>query len=109
MASKHPLLRYSAILIIIVSLSCQSCMSTRIVANYDSDRPGTVKVTEWTFLWGLVQPKDVQTDELCESMCQVTLKNNIGYILISAVTLGIAVPMSAEYECCPFEPDDDEI
>jgi len=109
MPSKSPLLRYSAIFIIIIGLTSQSCMSTRIVANYDSDRPGTVKVTEWNFLWGLVQSKDVQTDELCESMCQVTLKNNIGYILISAITLGIAVPMSAEYECCPYEPGDEEL
>jgi hypothetical protein len=84
-------------------------MSTKIVSRYDSDIPGTVKVTRWNFLWGLVQPNDVQTDELCESMCQVTVKNNLGYILISSVTLGIVVPMSAEYQCCPYEPEDEEL
>jgi hypothetical protein len=84
-------------------------MSTKIVSTYDSDIPGTVKVTRWNFLWGLVQPNDVQTDSLCESMCQVTVKNNLGYILISGITLGIIVPMSAEYQCCPHDPGEEEL
>ena len=109
MQSPNTFPRFLAIAVIIISFLGTSCMSTKIVSQYDSDMPGSVKVTEWNFLWGLVQPKDVQTDSLCESMCQVTVKNNIGHILISGLTLGIVVPMSAEYQCCPYEPEDEEL
>lgn len=82
-----------------------SCMSTHIVAKHDSDNPVPEQVTKWNYFWGLVQPEVVETGSLCKSICQVTVKNNLGYILLSAATLGIVVPTSVEYECCAHEPD----
>ncbi|MDX1479418.1 MAG: hypothetical protein R3301_17005 [Saprospiraceae bacterium] len=87
-------------------LSMMSCMSMRVVAKYDSNNPVPHKETRWAYFWGLKQPVDIRTDPLlCESICSVTTKANIGTILVSAVTLGIAVPMKVEYTCCPDVPD----
>jgi len=87
-----------------IFLTLQSCMTTRIVSKYDSDtmvnNPANRK-TAWTFAWGLVQTKDINPK--CESgaMTSVTVKTNIGFILVSAATLGIAVPLKVEWTCNP--------
>lgn len=84
-------------------------MNMKVVAKYDTDIPTPQKVTKWVWFWGLVEPKDIQTDSSCESICIVTAKNNIGHILVSAISLGIAVPVTVEYQCCPFEPESGSI
>lgn len=81
-----------------------SCMHMRIVAVNDSPNPVPNRETHWTWFWGLVQHPDIPTGEGCRSICKVKAVTNIGQILVSAVTLGIAVPQSLEYECCPYEP-----
>lgn len=90
-------------------LSFTGCMNMRVVAQYDSDNPVPHSVTKWNYCWGLVQPNDVKTDELCESICEVNARNNIGFILISAATVGIVVPMKVEYKCCPHIPEPGDI
>lgn len=85
------------------------CMNMRIVAQYDSNNPVPVSETSWVLFWGLLQPNDTSTDENCESICKVTSKSTIGHILVSAATLGIAVPLTIEYECCAYEPPIDEM
>ena len=93
---------YSLLLIVML---LTGCMNMRIVSQYDSANPVPEKVTRWVWFWGLKQPNDVKTDELCSSLCMVTVKNNFGYALISTFSLGIAVPMTVVYECCPYEPE----
>ena len=90
-------------------LLLSSCMNMRVVAKHDSNNPVPPRVTKVAWVWGLVQPKDIKTDSNCESICQVTAQTNLAYILVSAVTLGIIVPLSVEYECCAFDPGEDEI
>ena len=86
-----------------------SCMHMRIIAVNDSDNPVPKKETHWTYLWGLVQYRDIETDESCKSICKVTARTNFAQILVSAVTLGIAVPQTLWYECCPDEPEPDTL
>ncbi len=87
-----------------ISVTLQSCMTTRIVSKYDSDtmvnNPANRK-TAWTYAWGLVQTKDINPKCESGSMTSVTVKTNIGFILISAATLGIAVPLKVEWTCNP--------
>lgn len=80
-------------------------MTTKVVTRYDSDSPVSRRLTRWNYFWGLKQPVDVQPEAPCASICQVKAKTNFGQILISAVSLGIAVPMTIEYDCCPTEPE----
>jgi len=101
--------RKSVPTLLLILLLLSSCMNMRVVAEYDSNNPVPEKVTKVAWVWGLVQPKDIKTDSNCESICMVTTQNNLGYILISAVTLGIIVPLSIEYHCCAFDPGEGDI
>ena len=83
-----------------------SCSTTRIVTKYDCNTVDNNRVngkTSWTFLWGLLQPKDINPN--CERtynhLNKVEVKNNIGFILISAVTLGGIIPQRIEWCCAP--------
>ncbi len=79
-------------------------MSTRVVSLYDNDSIVKNTKTTWTFAWGLAAPKDI--DAKCDSKRISAAKSttNLGYILISAVTLGIVVPQTIVWECAPLDP-----
>jgi hypothetical protein len=115
---RHPLLppklllmnqykRCSAVLLLFTLLQLtQSCSTTKIVTRYDcntvANNPVNKKTT-WTFAWGLVQPKDI--DPKCETAAnylnKVVVKTNLGFILLSAVTLGVVIPQRVEWCCSP--------
>ena len=91
-----------------------SCSTTRIVSKYDCDTIANNPVnqkTSWSFLWGLVQPKDINPgcDERNNSMNRVTVKDNYAYSFISVVTLGIVMPTQVEWCCAPYSPATDSL
>jgi hypothetical protein len=99
------------ILVILIFIS-ESCSTTRIVTRYDCNTVVNNNVnrkTSWTFAWGLVQPKDI--DPKCETafnhLNKVEVKTNLGFILISAITLGAVIPQTVEWCCAPqnIKPD----
>jgi len=100
-----PIVRTALFLILLQPLS-QSCSTTKIITQYDcntvANNPVNKKTT-WTYFWGLVQPKDI--DPKCETAAnhlnKVVVKTNLGYILLSAVTLGIVIPQHVEWCCAP--------
>ena len=97
------------ILFVINAYSFQSCTTTRIVTKYDSDTFANNplnKKTTWSFAWGLVQPKDInpKCDSRSNHMNIVTVKNNLGFALISVITLGIVMPQRVEWSCAPYSP-----
>jgi hypothetical protein len=95
---------FTVVLIIVL----QSCSTVNVVSKYDCNTVAHNNVnskTTWSFAWGLVQPKDI--DPHCESsfnhMNKVTVKTNLGYMLLSVVTLGIVIPQHVEWCCAPQE------
>lgn len=86
-----------------------SCAQVRIVSQYDSDNPVPNVVRKTSYFWGLRQPHDIQTVSTCSSICIVTAKSTFGNVFIAAITLGIVVPFTIAYACCPFEPMPDEL
>jgi hypothetical protein len=84
-------------------------MSTRVVSLHDSDSVVKNTKTTWSFAWGLVSPKDINAG--CESkhLSSATNTTNLGYILLSTITLGIVVPQTIEWECAPPDPPIDEL
>jgi hypothetical protein len=88
----------------IITVTLSGCMQMRIVAFSDSNNPVPEKVTRTTYFWGLKQREGIKTPEGCSSICSVMTKTNMGQILLSTITLGIVVPQTLEYSCCPFEP-----
>ena len=109
-------LRKSLLIVLLItgSHSFNSCTTTRVVSKYDCDTFANNpinKKTTWSFAWGLVQPKDI--DPKCDSrfnhMNGVTVKNNLGFALISVATLGIVMPQRVEWCCAPYSPPTDSL
>ena len=95
--------------VIFFTYTQESCTTTRIVSKYDCDtfeNNPLNKKTTWSFLWGLVQPKDInpKCDKRFNHMNKVTVKNNLGFALISVATLGIVMPQRIEWCCAPYSP-----
>jgi hypothetical protein len=101
--SKVPAMRKARVwfLFFLFTSLASSCMTTRLAAQYDSDNVVSHKMTSWNFLWGLVQPADIAANCESKSICKVTSQTNLGYILVSALSLGIAVPQRVTWDCCP--------
>jgi hypothetical protein len=80
------------------------CMHLRVVAKDDSSHPVAIRVRHSAYFWGLKQRENIRTPERCNTICKVETTTNMGDIIISFLTLGIIVPQTLEYSCCPFEP-----
>ena len=110
MGLKPFLLRSATIpIIFLVSILFASCaVSDTVVAHYNSDQPAKAKrlshvgKTHWSFFWGLLKQGDWAAG--CQpgsNMSQVRVKTNAGFLLVSVISLGIAVPQKLEWDCAP--------
>ena len=100
--------------VVLNAYALESCNTTRIVSKYDCDtfeNNPLNKKTTWSFLWGLVQPKDInpKCDSRFNHMNKVTIKNNLGFALISVGSLGIVMPQRIEWCCAPYSPASDTL
>lgn len=97
--------RYSMFaLVMAVLFLLSSCYSYRISTNAQAGTEATT-TTANAYFWGLVQtPKNGITTPNCDSlnvngMAEVQIKTNLGYALITVVTLGIWSPMKVSWKC----------
>jgi hypothetical protein len=101
------------ILFFFVSITI-GCTTTRVVSKYDCDTVSNNplnKKTTWSFAWGLVEPKPItpNCDPRSNHMNQVQSKTNLGFALITVVTLGIVMPQRVEWCCAPYSPPTDSL
>lgn len=86
------------------TLFLSSCYSYRVATHAQAGTEPSKPVTAHSFFWGLVQkPAQIHTP-ICDSlgvngMAEVTVKTNLGYALITVVTLGIWSPMKVQWKC----------
>ena len=88
------------IILLAIMVMTVSCMSTKLVAKYDSDSIIHHSATKITYLWGAMPAKDIQAECDSKAICQVKTQTNFGYICISFLTLGIVVPQRVVWDCC---------
>lgn len=92
------------ILLLICLLSLTSCYTYRVATRAQAGTEMNRRVVANSFFWGLVQsPKEIATP-ICDSlningMAVVQVKSNLGYSLITVLTLGIWSPMQIEWKC----------
>jgi hypothetical protein len=55
------------------------------------------QVTSHAFFWGLVYDPEVQTVNSVDGINDVIVEDNLGYDIISVITLGIWKPMTIKY------------
>jgi hypothetical protein len=85
-------------------LLVQGCFAYRVPAPY---RPSAVDGGEvvWAFAWGLAveQPRLGMCSDL--PLTYVTARSNVGFTLLTVVTLGLVAPIKLEWGCSPEPPD----
>lgn len=98
---------YKALTVSLAFLLLQGCYHFRL----DSKAPfGTEvkKKTMHSLFWGLVQPSTIDSCD-DKGVTDVRYSTNLGYQVLSIVSLGIWVPVDVEFRCAkrpPPRPDD---
>ena len=93
---------------LVAGLLAGSCTTTRVVSKYScntiANNPVNKKTT-WAFLWGFVQPVDINPncDAVFNHMNKVETKTNLGFAIITTATLGIVMPQRVTWCCAPPE------
>ena len=109
-ASRHYLFRSIRLVTLIFALVFNAgCYHSRILTSHNDPSTSYNKKTVNSFFWGLVQHDVIATD--CDalklkSIDEVRVSTNLGYALITVITLGIWCPMEIEWKCpkpCPRE------
>jgi hypothetical protein len=81
-----------------------SCYSYRVATQAQAGTETSGTMTAHSLFWGLVKkPVEIHTPT-CDSLgvngvAEVTMKTNLGYAIITVVTLGIWSPMQVEWKC----------
>jgi hypothetical protein len=91
-----------AVIDALISTGLGGCYHYRVSAPQVSDLSAVpVTETKWSLAWGLVQEEASDTSCACmnNGLKEITSSTNLGYALLSVVTLGIVVPMDVEYVC----------
>jgi hypothetical protein len=107
---KPKIVLHSRILLMAVSIILfQSCYHYHITtSNFDASTQYNKKTVS-SFFWGLAQQNVTASncDSLkINSLDEVHVKTNLGFALITVITLGIWCPMTVEWKCakpCPRE------
>ncbi|KAA5547906.1 hypothetical protein [Adhaeribacter rhizoryzae] len=97
------------LLLVGTTFSFTGCVNTRLVAFYSTDNIQSNQATRVSYLWGIVQPQDIPAQCESKTICKVNAKTNLGYILVSAVTLGIVVPQKIVWDCCPSSETEEKL
>lgn len=103
----RPLLR--TFFLVCTGFIFNSCVNTRLIAFYSTDNIQSNQATRVNYLWGIVQPQDIPAQCESKTICKVNAKTNLGYILVSAVTLGIVVPQKIVWDCCPSSENEEKL
>ena len=89
----------------IFTILSTACVSTKVITAYDcADATNIVKdTTVWHYFWGLKQGKDInpRCDPRYNHLNQVVVKTTAGQVIVSFLTLGIAIPQKLTWCCAP--------
>ncbi len=101
--------RFQTVIVLCVCcLLLTSCYHVRTVADVEAQRNANPRsTTVWVMAWGLVQPRVVASECPSHALQDVRTSTNLGYALITVVTLGFVCPLTVEYTCakpCEVNP-----
>jgi hypothetical protein len=102
------LMRKLPVLLLAATFALSGCYHYRVVTP---DAPATEynRTTLHAMFWGLLQHDANVGDCVSDAMVEVRVRNNAGYILLSAVTLGIWVPLDVEWRCAKIPAVEGEL
>ena len=95
-------MRIRCTLALILALTgCYQYRTTVVNVTPATDQSKTV----WPILWGLGSKKQV-ADCQGQALASMTVKDNLGFALITVVTLGFLSPKRVEWSCAPPNPQE---
>ena len=62
--------------------------------------------TQWSLAWGLAKNGPLPADCQGAALQQVTVRDNLGFTLITVATLGLVNPKRVEWSCAPPQPSE---
>ena len=78
------------------------CRAPADIGQSPPPPPEYAERTAHAFFWGLwYDPQVIAANECVDGLYDVTVADNLGYDLISIITLGIWKPMTVRYRCRP--------
>jgi hypothetical protein len=80
-------------------LALAGCYHSRVAPIRSLPADDGHSVTEHALVWGLYQARAEQPDCQGNGVAEVTATSNLGYSLISVVTLGFWMPSELEWKC----------
>lgn len=98
------------LLIILLSfLLLTGCYTHKLVASPDADNVIRHKRTTWGFIWGFVDPKDIQAQ--CENggISNVATDNTFFHSLLTVASVGVVNPNKITWDCMPEATSDDTL
>ena len=90
-------------------LVAEGCYHFRVTAPSPDPATEYQSRTVHSFFWGLIQESVPANDCASNALDEVTMTTNLGYSVISVVTLGIWMPMNVRWRCARQEAPDSSI
>lgn len=83
-----------------------SCYHVRTVADSQVQRdPNPRDTIVYVYFWGLKQPAIIAAGCVSGTLQEVQTSTNLGYALLTVMTLGIVCPIEVKYVCAkPIRP-----
>lgn len=97
MRSVAKLLASATTILAVILLS--GCYHLRIATLSSQPATDPRSSTEWFFFWGLLQPQVTASPCVSNALHDVRTSTNLGFAVITVVTLGIVCPINVEYTC----------
>lgn len=91
-----------ACMMVLVSLSTESCYHYRVMTTNSDPATEYRKKVIYSYLWGTVNnPKDfvVPNCNNNNALDEVVVTTNLGYSILTIVTLGIFSPLEVKWKC----------
>jgi Bor protein len=60
--------------------------------------------TVWSFAWGLAQPTVQPANCMGNGAAEVTTTTNLGFALLTVITIGLVAPAEVEWRCARDAP-----
>jgi hypothetical protein len=88
------------LLVVILSISLQSCYHYRILSTVSDPATEYQKKVLWSYCWGLVDSPQQYVVPNCDrnAIDEVRITTTLGYSLISIATIGIVCPVNIEWK-----------
>lgn len=97
------------LLLLSLLLSASGCFHYRLTPVTPDGEPlppatEPESATVWSFAWGLAQPTVAPANCEGNGAAEVTTTTNLGYALLTVITLGIVAPAEVEWRCAKDAP-----